>query len=125
MEREVELVQDEMKALIVLSCQFKEEPSKRFQKFHREYLKFSFRAVEVKVDYINQEVFTTNSKPLTKNPVRLFDLKNALADKFSYSDLEETLLGCLKTDHLHHHFYQNILLEYNNGSLDDPEFLSA
>lgn len=125
METGEEIVQEKMRVLIAVSCQFDESPNPHFSSFHKVYLKFSFDAVDVKVDYENQMIYTANSKPLTKNPVRLFDMGNALSDKFSFSDLEETLVGCLKTGHLENHFYKKLLLEYGGNSPDNPDFQSA
>lgn len=125
MERGEEIVQEKMRALIVMSCESNKRPEERFQDFHNKYLKFSFNAVDVKIDYDSEVIYSSNSKPLTTNPVRLFDMNKALADQFSYSDLEETLVGCLGTSHLHYTFYKKLLVEYGDFSKEELDNLSA
>lgn len=125
MERGMEIVLSEMRSLIGLSCQFNKLPDEKYCNFHKRYLKFSFNAVDVKIDYESQVIYSSNSKPLTTNPVRLFDMNKALADQFSYTDLEETLIGCLGTTHLHFMFYIKLLEEYGNFSKDELDNLSA
>lgn len=125
MEKGEEIVQEKMRALIETSCQFNNRPKERFCDFHRGYLKFSFNAVDVKIDYDAQLIYSSNSKPLTTNPVRLFDMNKAVADQFSYSDLEETLTGCLGSSHLHYVFYKKMLVNYGGFSKDELDNLSA
>lgn len=115
-----ERVHKEMRELIVLSCQFEKYPSDLYCNFHKIFLKFSFQAVDVAINYDGKEIYSTNSKPLTTNPVRLFEMNKALVDKLSYSDLEETLSGCLQTGHLQQVFYEKLLLEFAEiGDSDD------
>lgn len=125
MERDEMLILNEIKALIRKSCKFENMPNERFQNFHKDFFKFSFEAVNVKIDYEAKQIFTSNAKPLTTDPVRLFDMNTALADMFLYTDLEETLLGCLKTGHLQNHRYELFLQEYGSNPFDDSEFLYA
>jgi len=116
MEREEEILLDEMRALINRSCQFDRLPTEDFSDFHKIFLKFSFNAVQVRINYEAQDIHISNCKPLTTDPVRLFNMKEAVADKFSYTNLEETLAGCLKSGQLQHHFYEKLLLSYGNNS---------
>lgn len=125
MDRAEKILLEKMRGLIALSCQFDKAPNERFENFHNVFLKFSFDAVNVKLDYETKEIYISNPKPLTTDPVRLFDMQEALADKFSYSDLEETLAGCLKSDHLQCHFYKNILSEYKDDLADNSDFKYA
>ncbi len=125
MESGEEIVLREMRAFIELSCQFNKRPDEQFCDFHKKYLKFCFNAVDVKIDYESKVIYSSNSKPLTTNPVRLFDMNKALADQFSYTDLEETLIGCLGTSHLQYTFYKKILVEYGDFSKEELDNLSA
>jgi hypothetical protein len=87
MENSEEIVQNRMRSLVAISCDFDITPSLEFQKFHKSLLLFYFNAVEVKIDYDEKLISIWNSKPLTTNPVRLFDMKEAVADKLSYISL--------------------------------------
>src|SRR5690554_3925131 len=99
MERDEKLILNEIKALIRKSCKFENMPNERFQNFHKDFFKFSFEAVNVKIDYEAKQIFTSNAKPLTTDPVRLFDMNTALADRFYFSVLEEHFLGCFNWGH--------------------------
>ncbi|WP_310992706.1 hypothetical protein [Aequorivita marina] len=115
MEKTQETIQEEMRTLIDTSCQFKEQPISKFIAFHEAYLKFCFHAVHVKVDYAEQKIYASNAKPLTTSPVKLFDVNTAVTDQFCYSDLKETLIGCLDNSHLHYLFYKKMLSAYGKA----------
>lgn len=125
MEREEEIVQQKIREFISKTCAFYKRPKKEFREFHKQFLKFYFNAVDVNIDYQTQTISIWNSRPLTTNPVRLFDLNEAIADTVSYSDLEETLLGCVETGHLQNTFYKKILQEYADFCSKDNDMLSA
>ncbi len=125
MESREEIVLREMRNFIGCTCKFEERPTKEFRHFHKVFLKFFFNAVDVNIDYQTQVIAIWNSKPLTTNPVRLFDLNEAIADKVTYSNLEETLSGCLETGHLQQTFYKKMLSEFGNYSKNEEDFMSA
>lgn len=125
MKRGEEIIQEKMRMLIDESCRFEKSPNQEFREFHKAYFKFCFNAVQVEIDYNAQEIYSSNSKPLTTNPVRLFDMNQAVADKFSYSDLEETLVGCIDDSHLHYLFYKKMLMEFGGYSKEQIENYTA
>lgn len=125
MERLEEEVQEQMRAIIATSCHFDKRPSQHFCSFHRALLKFSFDAVDVRIDYETQQIYISNPKPLTTDPVRLFDMKEALADKLSYTNLEETLAGCLQNGHLQFSFYKKLIKEYGYHCSNGEDIMSA
>lgn len=125
MESGAEKVRLEMRNLIVTSCQFDKLPTKQFRRFHKDLLNFFFNSIDSNIDYEKKMIFVWNSKPLTTNPVRLFDLNEAVADTVGYTDLEETLSGCLESGHLQDNFYIKLLSEYGGYSNDDGDILSA
>lgn len=109
MESENGRVSQKMRNLITASCLFDKLPSKEYQEFHKNLLNFFFNSVALNVDYENKLISIWNSKPLTKNPVRLYDLNEAVADKVNYTNLEETLSGCLEEGNLQDSFYRKLL----------------
>jgi hypothetical protein len=125
MENSEEIIQNRMRCLVAISCDFDAYPSLEFQKFHRSLLLFYFNAVEVKIDYAEKLISIWNSKPLTTNPVRLYDMDGAVADKLSYTSLEETLAGCLENGHLQKSYYKKLLSEFGDSLGDDDGVLSA
>ncbi len=124
MESKEEIVRQEMRNLIAASCLFEKRPSKEFTAFHKNLLNFFFNSIDVNIDYENNLISIWNSKPLTMDPIRLYDLNEAISDRVGYNDLEETLIGCLEEGQLQYNFYKKLLFEYGD-SIKDGDMLSA
>ncbi len=116
MQDRKEHIREEMRKLISVSCRFKKHPAPHFQQFHKVYLKFYFDAIDVSLDYQSKIISIWNSKPLTTNLLRLFDINEAISVKVYYSNLEETLLGSLQEGHLQDSFYKKLLDEFAHFS---------
>ncbi len=125
MEIKEEIVRNEIRNLIAISCQFNSLPTKEFRTFHKIFFKFFFNAVDINIDYAEKFISIWNSKPLTTDPVRLFDLNEAIADIVLYSNLEETLAGCIEEGHLQDNFYKKMLFEFGDYPQNDGDVLSA
>ena len=125
MEVKEEIIRQKLKDLITESCHFNTRPQREFQKFHKTLLNFFFNSVDLNIDYEKNLISIWNSKPLTTNPVRLYDLNEAISDKVGYTDLEETLFGCIEDGQLQNNFYEKLLFEYGNCLRGDEDFLSA
>lgn len=125
MEKKETVIHSKMRNLIANSCDFESRPNEEFQKFHKNLLKFSFNAIDVKIDYDEKLISIWNSKPLTTDPVRLFYLNEAIAEVVGYTDLEETLTGCLENGHLQNNFYKKVLSEFGYSLENDDDVLSA
>src|SRR5690606_3662298 len=96
-----------------------------FQSFHADYLKFCFSALAVKIDYKTKCIFLLNSKPLGGSPLQLFDINNAVSETIDYTDLEETLLGCIEAGEFQNRFYKHLVFEYGHLIEDNDEAKSA
>ncbi|MDC7999550.1 hypothetical protein POV26_00710 [Aequorivita todarodis] len=120
-----EKVRREMQTLIAASCLFDKRPTKKFAAFHKNLLNFFFNSIDVNIDYQSKLISIWNSKPLTKDPVRLYNLNEAISDRVGYNDLEETLIGCLEDGQLQHNFYKKMLFEYGDYSSENDDILSA
>ncbi|MDP2686049.1 MAG: hypothetical protein Q8O62_02440 [Aequorivita sp.] len=125
MENEDEVVRQKMRELITESCRYNKQPTKEFQKFHKTLLNFFFNSIDLNIDYENKFIYIRNSKPLTTDPVRFYDLNEAISDNVDYTNLEETLIGCLEDGHLQTTFYKKILFEYGDFLPEEENFLSA
>ena len=125
MESEKEKVRREMQTLIATSCIFDKHPTKEFAAFHKNLLNFFFNSIDVNIDYENKLISIWNSKPLTTDPVRLYNLNEAISDRVGYNNLEETLIGCLEEGQLQHNFYKKLLFEYSDYSSDNDDVLYA
>ena len=125
MENEDILIMEALRELIAASCEFQIVPSKDFQKFHKEFLKFAFIAREVEIDYQQNQITVWGTKPHNFGERQLLDWNQSVTDQFSYTDLEETLFGCIKNDHLHLLFYRKLLAEYGEWPSNGNDMLSA
>ncbi|MDN3724860.1 hypothetical protein QRD02_10735 [Aequorivita sp. SDUM287046] len=121
MERRNENIRAQLRKLIVASCQFEQRPSKAFRKFHKLYLQFFFGAMDINIDYQTQVISIWNSRPMTTNPVRLFDINDAISDRIYYTNLEETLFGAIEEGPLQDCFYEKILMDYAHYSEKDDD----
>jgi hypothetical protein len=125
MENGEEIMQQKMRDFIATTCVFDQRPKKEFRDFHKQFFKFFFNAIDINIDYQTQVISIWNSKPLTTNPVRLYDLNEAIADNVCYTNLEETLAGCIEKGHLQNTFYKKMLFEFNDYNKSEEDFLSA
>ena len=114
MKNQNQLVQEEMRKLISKSCRFTENLSRDYYGFQKALLKFYFNAMDVTIDFENEVILLWNSKPKTEKALNLYDINEAVAAKVSYSDLEETLKGCLEDGESQTRFYKTMLFHYNN-----------
>jgi hypothetical protein len=125
MESGKEKVRREMQTLIATSCIFDKHPTKEFAAFHKNLLNFFFNSIDVNIDYENKLISIWNSKPLTTDPVRLYNLNEAISDRVGYNNLEETLIGCLEEGQLQYNFYKKMLMEYTDHTDNHDDVLSA
>lgn len=113
MNDEQQIIQEEMRKLIKKSCLFTENLSNDYYSFQKSLLKFYFSAVDVSIDYDKETILLWNSKPRTPEDYRIFDINESVATKVSYSNLEETLKGCLESGTMQNRFYKTMLFHYN------------
>lgn len=125
MKDQEQIIQEEMRKLIKRSCQFTENLSKDYYSFQKSLLKFYFSAIDVTIDFDKETILLWNSKPRRPEDFRLYDINEAVATKVSYSNLEETLKGCLKNGTLQTRFYKTMLFHYNKVEEDAGMSVSA
>ena len=118
-------VQLKIRKLVEHSCNFDIRPTKEFQQLHTSLLKFYLNAVDVNIDYQEKLISIWNTKPLTTNPLRLYDLNEAIADWVGYTDLQETLDGCIEDGHLQTNFYKKLFLKYGEYLPNEDDAMSA
>lgn len=119
MERQEDKIREELINLIKDSCDFEERPKLEYQKFHKSFLKFSFAALDVEVDYETKSICVWNSKPTTGNALELYNYKEALFEKVNYTDLEETLMGCIESGIFNERFYKHLLYDLDRIKSND------
>tara|TARA_R100000935_G_scaffold1847_4_gene5614 strand:- start:10787 stop:11164 length:378 start_codon:yes stop_codon:yes gene_type:complete len=113
MKNQEQIIQEEMRKLITKSCKANETLDNEYYSFQKSLLKFYFRAVDVTIDFDEETILLWNSKPRTPEAYRLYDINEAVATKVSYSNLEETLKGCLENGEMQMRFYKTMLFHYN------------
>lgn len=119
-------VNKKMRALIDRSCDF-ETSETSFYTFHKSLLKYFFNAIAVTIDYDKKLISLWNSKPTSKEEYRLYDLNEAVSSKVNYTNLKDTLKGCLEEGEKQERFYKRLLNFYSlkNSSENDTNFMSA
>lgn len=115
MERQEDFIRNELINLIKDSCAFDDYPTQAYQQFHRSFLKFAFAAIEVRIDYKYNSISVWNSKPSTGDPIELFTSREAFVLHVNYTDLEETLLGCIDKGGVHNRFYGDLISKYSQN----------
>lgn len=116
-ERE-EDIRSGMLKLIQESCDFEKYPNDEFQRFHKHFLKFSFGALDIDLNYECKCISVWNSKPLV-DAVALKNLNESLLQKVNYENLEDTLMGCVEMSDFSERFYKHILFEFDRLDSDD------
>lgn|SRR5690625_1325376 len=116
---------DYFKDLIRTSCQFCNRPAAQFEKFHEIFLKFFFGALDVKIDYDNKTIVVWNAKPASEADFHLLENPEAFSNNITYSNLEETLIGCVEEGVFQERFYRHLLLEYSPNYKNNSNSNSA
>lgn len=126
MDSDYEKIYSEFRKLIVESCAFNEMPSKDFQSFHHDFLKFFFAVMEVKVDYLTKTIALWSPKPISNEPLTSYNINTSTTGTVSYVDLEATLLGCIEKGQFQARFYKHLLHDYGQlGSKHDEDYGSG
>lgn len=113
MKNQRKVIREEMHKLIEKSCVLQKKDD-QYHIFQKTLLKFFFNAVDITLDYETQAIFLwTTSATLTQS-VSLYHLNDAVSVKISYTNLEETLKGCLESGTKQDRFYKTMLFHYNH-----------
>ena len=110
MEGQEKQVREELIKLIKESCSFEVIPKLEYQKFHSSFLKYTFSARHVEIDYEKKIISIWNCKPSPGTAMEFYAM-DALVETMGYSDLEETLLGCIEDGIFNERFYHHLLYD--------------
>ncbi len=123
MKTEQENIYEHMRHLIRLSCRASCESSlDNYKKFQIAYLKFFFDAIDVNIDYSSKIIRVNSCKPLSTNSLSFYNLKESVIAEIHYSDLEETMDGCLEEGKLQSRFYEMLILNYGHIFQDSKSY---
>ncbi len=113
MKLDRENIYRQMRELIKVSCVDEYiSSSEKTGEFHTAFLKFFFEAIDVKIDYTNKILKVKNCKPLTSNALNLYNVNESVVAEIHYSDLEDTLDGCLERGKFQEKYYEMLLMNY-------------
>lgn len=126
MEFDRENIYNQMRQLIKVSCSggYKSS-SEKYEKFQIAYLKFYFDAIDVSIDYPTKIIRVKNCKPLSTNSLSFYNLKESVIAEIHYSDLEETMDGCLEEGKLQMKFYEMLILNYGDMCQGSGSFYTS
>ena len=120
MKTDGQIIREEMRKLITKSCSRQIE-NNQYYGFHKSLLKFYFGAMDAEIDYEKEEISLINSRPIDRKADNLFTINDSIISKVNYTNLEETLKGCLEKGTVQDRFYKTALFHYNNLSDDNLE----
>ncbi|GHC60461.1 hypothetical protein [Ulvibacter litoralis] len=115
MENSNKLVNQKMRELIEVSCDI-ENSGDTYYSLHKSLLKFFFNAIAVTIDYDKKLISLWNSKPTRKVDFKLYGIDEAVSAKVNYTNLEDTLKGCLEEGEKQERFYRSLLAFYSQKS---------
>lgn len=117
MKNQEQIVQEEMRKLISKACKISlTQDDNPFYLFQKTLLKYFFNAADVTIDYSAGTISLWTSETPSTLGHNLYRMKDAVAYTISYSNLEETLKGCLESGEINNRFYKSLLFQYNNVS---------
>tara|TARA_R100000306_G_scaffold12125_3_gene14045 strand:- start:7781 stop:8161 length:381 start_codon:yes stop_codon:yes gene_type:complete len=114
MKNQDQIIHEEMRKLIKKSCAVSTKLNPEFYSFQKSLLKFFFNTASVVIDRDNQTITLYGGAIIDHSPRTLYDINQLSATTISYSNLEETLKGCLENGEKASRFYKSQLFHYNN-----------
>jgi len=113
MKNQDQVVQEEMRKLIKRSCKTNQNYYSKNYNFQKVLLKFFFNSADVTIDYDRQLISLWTGVKTDAHPGKLYDINEATPINIAYSNLEETLKGCLEKEVKQINFYTSLLFHYN------------
>lgn len=114
MESENLNIYTEFQKLIEDSCVFTKLPSRHYQRFHHDYLKFFFGVIKIEIDYAAKSIELLAPKPFSSKPLTCYNVNSSVTATVSYEDFEATLLGCMEDTKYSIAFYRHLVREYRH-----------
>ncbi len=118
MDDESKNIYSDFRKLIVESCDFYDVPSRDFQDFHHEFLKFFFGVIKVEINYIEKSIALWSPKPIINVPLNSYNINTCVRGTLSYLDFEATLLGCMEQGQFQLRIYKHLLHDFRPQSLN-------
>tara|TARA_R100001369_G_scaffold77006_2_gene106266 strand:+ start:4479 stop:4859 length:381 start_codon:yes stop_codon:yes gene_type:complete len=114
MKNQVQIIHEEMRKLIKKSCASDPLLNPEFYSFQKSLLKFFFNAASVTINRDKHTITLYGGAIVDHSPRTLYNINQLSTTTISYSNLEETLKGCLEKGEKASRFYKSQLFHYNN-----------
>ena len=114
MNNREQIILDQMRQMISLSCRSRNQQQNPLYNFQKAILKRFFDAAGVTIDFDNKNISLFTKASPTGGAVKLYRAKDVMAINISYTNLEETLKGCLETGIDNERHYSSLLFYYKN-----------
>ncbi|WP_339700484.1 hypothetical protein [uncultured Marixanthomonas sp.] len=114
MKNQDQIIHEEMRKLIKKSCVVDSQLNPEFYSFQKSLLKFFFNAASVLIDRDNKIITLYGGAIVDHSPRSFYTINQLTTTNISYSNLEETLKGCLEKGDKEARFYKSQLFHYNN-----------
>ena len=114
MKNQDQVIHEEMRKLIKKSCVVDSQLNPKFYSFQKSLLKFFFNAASVIIDRNKKIITLYGGAIVDHSPRSLYTINQLTTTNISYTNLEETLKGCLEKGEKASRFYKSQLFHYNN-----------
>jgi transcription termination factor NusB len=118
MKTQNQILQEEMRKLISKSCALEHRTNGEFYSFQKALLKFFFNVVDAVIDHQNKTITLLKTHTTNMAQDKLYTMNDAVSVTISFTNLEETLKGCLENGMRQTQFYQNMIFHYNHIEQD-------
>ncbi|PVW16234.1 hypothetical protein [Marixanthomonas spongiae] len=126
MKNKGQIILEEMRKLIKKSCDADMMLNPHYYSFQKSLLKFFFNAASVSIDRSKKTITLYGGAIVDHSPRTLYNINQLNATTISYTNLEETLKGCLEKTDKAKRFYKSQLFHYNNvAQVDTEDAISA
>ncbi|PKA83586.1 hypothetical protein ATE92_1743 [Ulvibacter sp. MAR_2010_11] len=115
-----QILHEEMRKLISKSCASRPDANSDYYSFQKALLKFFFNAADVQIDYDTQTISLWTSNTTKQTAGNLYGMNDVVTVKISYTNLEDTLKGCLERGVSETRFYTSMLFHYNHVAGEEP-----
>ena len=118
MKNQEQIVREEVRKLIKKSCAEDAVLNREYYSFQKSLLKFFFNATSVVIDRKKKNIILYGGAIVDNSPRSKYNISQLSDTTVSYSNLEETLKGCLENGPKASRFYQSQLFHYNHVADD-------
>ena len=118
MERHEFLILDQMRQIISQSCENSNIDDHTHYEFQKAILKQFFKTADISIDNDKKQILLFTKEAAGDGLSRLFRYKDMATVSISFTNLEETLKGCLEEGPENLGFYSALMYQYKLRAAD-------